>query len=305
MAWIKRNLFFAIGGFIALLLLGAAGYYGFKSWRDNSAKMAELQEAYTDLQGDLNKSPSPTDENIAAAKDQEAQLRKWIGDAREHFKPVPPIPNPPDGNVTTEQFAGSLRKTIQDLQLEATNDNVGLPPGYSFSFAAERNLVTFSPGSLNPLAGHLGEVKAICDILFDAKINALDGIQREMISDNDATGPQSDYLADKSQTSDLATITPYIITFRCFSADLGHVIAKMAATDYAFVIKGINVMPAAGAQVAMSENPTAIPPPGFPQGNFPPSMQQQPPENGGLQTVLDEQLLQVTMAIEVVKLSAK
>ena len=305
MAWIKRNLFFAIGGFIALLLLGAAGYYGFKSWRDNSAKMAELQEAYTDLQGDLNKSPSPTDENIAAAKDQEAQLRKWIGDAREHFKPVPPIPNPPDGNVTTEQFAGSLRKTIQDLQLEATNDNVGLPPGYSFSFAAERNLVTFSPGSLNPLAGHLGEVKAICDILFDAKINALDGIQREMISDNDATGPQSDYLADKSQTSDLATITPYIITFRCFSADLGHVIAKMAATDYAFVIKGINVMPAAGAQAAMSENPTAIPPPGFPQGNFPPSMQQQPPENGGLQTVLDEQLLQVTMAIEVVKLSAK
>jgi hypothetical protein len=312
MAWIKRNLFFTIGGFIALLLLGAAGYYGFKSWRENSSKMEELQEAYTDLQGDLNKSPSPTDENIAAAKDQEAQLRKWIGDAREHFKPVPPIPDSPDGNVTTEQFAGSLRKTIQDLQLEATNDNVGLPPGYSFSFAAERNLVTFSPGSLNPLAGHLGEVKAICDILFDAKINALDGIQREMISDNDATGPQSDYLADKSQTSDLATITPYIITFRCFSADLGHVIAKMAATDYAFVIKGINVMPAAGAQAGgtqapMGENPMAIPPPGYPPGYNVPGMQpqQQAPENGGLQTVLDEQLLQVTMAIEVVKLSAK
>lgn len=303
MAWIKRNLFFAIGGLVALLLLGAAGYYGFKSWRDNSSKMAQLEEAYTDLQNYLNKQPSPSDENIAAAKDQEGQLRKWVSNAREHFKPVPPIPNPPDGNVTTEQFAGSLRKTIQDLQLEATNANVGLPPDYSFSFAAERNLVTFAPGSLNPLAGHLGEIKAICEILFDAKINALDGIQREMISDNDATGPQSDYLAEKSQSSDLATITPYIITFRCFSADLGHVIAKMAATDYAFVIKGINVMPAGGSPATMSGNPAAMTPPGFPRENYPPAGQ--PPENEGLQTVLDEQLLQVTMAIEVVKLSAK
>jgi hypothetical protein len=62
----------------------------------------------------------------------------------------------------------------------------------------------------------------------------------------------------------------------------------------------------------MAGYPMATPPPGFPPGynpgynNVPPPMQQQQPlENGGLQTVLDEQLLQVTMAIEVVKLSAK
>ena len=319
MAWIKRNLFFAIGSLIALLLLGAAGYYGFKSWRDNSAKMGDLNEAYTDLGNYLTQQPSPSDDNITAAKDQEAQLRKWIGEAREHFKPVEPIPNPPDGVVTTEQFAGNLRKTLQDLQLEATNANVGLPPDYSFSFAAERNLVTFAPNSLNPLASHLGEIKALCDILFDAKINALDGIQREMISDNDATGPQSDYLADKSVTSDLATATPYIVTFRCFSADLGHVLAKLASTDYAFVVKGVNVMPASGSQMPFGVNPGGMPNPGFPQpgmpqpgfpqpGNFPPGTYPagaQPPGNGGLQTVLDEQLLQVTMAVEVVKLTAK
>jgi hypothetical protein len=315
MAWIKRNLFFAIGGLIALLLLGASGYYGFRSWRDNTSKMADLQEAYTDLQNYTTQIPSPSDENIAAAKDQEGQLRKWISDAQVHFKAVPPIPNPPDGNVTTEAFAGSLRKTIQDLQREATEANVTLPQDYSFSFAAERNLVMFAPGSLNPLASHLGEVKAICEILFDAKINALDGIQREMISDNDATGPQSDFLADKTQTSDFATITPYTITFRCFSADLGHVMAKMAATDYAFVVKGINVQPAIGMQTpmgGMEGNPMGMPPGGAPPGfnpafnnNVPPQMQQPQPENGGLQTVLDEQLLQVTLAIEVVKLSAK
>jgi hypothetical protein len=309
MAWIKRNLFFTIGGFIALLLLGASSYYGFRSWSENRAKMGELQEAYNDLQNYTTQIPSPSDENIAAAKDQEGQLRKWISDAKEHFKPVEPIPNPPDGNVTTEAFAGSLRKTIQDLQREATDANVTLPPDYSFSFAAERNLVTFAPGSLDPLASHLGDVKAICEILFDAKINELDGIQREMISDNDAMGPQSDYLADKSQTSDLATITPYNITFRCFSADLGHVLAKMAATDYAFVVKGVNVLPAAGVQASMGGmggNPMGTPQPGMmPQPGFNAPPGAQPPENGGLQTVLDEQLLQVTLGIEVVKLQAK
>src|ERR1700734_1938365 len=154
MAWIKRNLFFTIGGVIALLLLGVAGYYDFKCWSDKRSKMAELQEAYNDLQNYTTQIPSPGNDevnNIQAAQDQEHQLRQWINEAKKHFKIAPPIPNPPNGNVTTEELAGSLRKAIQDLQLEATNANVGLPPDYCFSFAAERNLVTFAPGSLDAL----------------------------------------------------------------------------------------------------------------------------------------------------------
>src|ERR1700722_16323480 len=179
MGWIKRNLFFTVGGIVALLLLGAAGFYNFKSWRHNSDAWQRLQGAYTDLQGYYNQDPTPSDENIAAAQNQEQELRGWISQAQAHFVPVPPVPNPPDGVVTTEAFAGSLRKTIHDMQQEAADANVELPPDYSFSFAAERNLVTFTPGSLNPLAAHLGEVKALCEILFAAKINALDGVQRE------------------------------------------------------------------------------------------------------------------------------
>lgn len=287
MAWIKRNLYFSIGGFIALLLLGAAGYYDYKSWSHNRQALDDLTQAYSDWNKYINQIPSPSDENIQASQDQEQQLREWIGEAGKYFKVAPPIPNPPDGNITTEAFAGSLRRTIQNLQLEATNLNVGLPPDYSFSFAAERNLVMFSPGSLGPLASHLGEVKAICEVLFDAKINALDGIQREVVSDNDATGPQSDFLTDKTVTTDLATITPYTVTFRCFSSDLANVLSSMASSDYGLIVKGVNVMPAGSAQGTPDQNTMPAP----------------TPENGGLPTVLDEKLLQVTMAIEVVKLT--
>lgn len=293
MAWIKRNLFFTVGGVIALLLLGAAGYYDYKSWSHNKQEWDDLSQAYTELQNDYNSVPSPGNDevnNIQAAQDQEQQLRDWAAEAGKHFKMVAPIPNPPGGNITTEEFAGSLRKTIQDLQQEATNLNVGLPPDYGFSFAAERNLVMFSPGSLGPLASHLGEVKAICEILFSAKINALDGIQRESVSDNDAAGPQSDYLTDKTVTTDLATITPYTVTFRCFSSDLADVLTKMASSDYSLIVKGINVMPAGAAQ-------------GTPDQNAQAGGAAAAPGNGGLATVLDERMLQVTMAIEVVKLT--
>ena len=291
MAWIKRNLFFTIGSVIALILLGAAGFYTFKGWSEDRSAWGQLTDAYTQLQNFYSKQPSPGNEkinNIQTAKDQAAQLEDWVKQARAHFKTVPPIPS---GALSDQAFAGTLRGTILEMQHEATNSSVAVPPDYAFSFAAERNLVTFSPGSLGALASHLGEVKAICDLLFSAKVNELVQIQREIVSDNDAAGPQSDYLSDKSTPVGLgnmgqATITPYSVTIKCFSADLANVISRMASSDYCFIIKGINVIP---AEAGMNG-----------QNGMPPEQMATPAASG--QVVLDEKLLQVTLAIEVVKL---
>lgn len=292
MGWIKRNLFFAIGGVIALALLVTAGFYTLKSLNHNREALANLQAAYNQLKNDKDQNPTPSTENIAAAKAQEQQLRAWINQAQAYFAPVAPIPNPPDGVITTEAFAGTLSKTIFVMQQEAADANVELPQDYSFSFAAERNLVTFAPGSLSLLAARLGEVKALCEVLFAAKVNALDGIQREVVSDDDTKGPQSDYLTDKTQTEGLTTVTPYMITFRCFSSDLANVMSKMASSEHCFVVTGVNVTPAGTSELAGGgENPAPAAMPAFPQGN------------GVLQTVLDEQLLRVTMGVEVVKLT--
>ncbi len=308
MGWIKRNLFFTIGGVIALALLGAAAWYNFKGWNHNRAAVGQLEDAYHTLATLYSKNPAPGNDqidNIKTAREQEQQVRNWITQAGAYFVPVPPIPNPTNGVITTEAFAGNLRKTIHDLQEEAKDLNVDLPPDYSFSFAAERQLVTFAPGSLDPLASHLGEVKALCEILFSAKINGLDGVQREVVSDNDSTGPQSDYLSDKTTTSpdNLATLTPYILTFRCFSADLADVLTRMASSNHGFIVKGINVIPAGQATTIAGAMP-----PGIPGGEWnptapPPSGPGAAAAMGGLQTVLDEQLLRVTLAVEVVKLS--
>jgi hypothetical protein len=294
MAWIKRNLFFVIGSIVALGLLGAAGFYDYKSWQRNSAAFENLNEIYGDLKSVGGKKPSPGNDkvnNTQAARDQEKQLREWIKKAREHFQPVAPIPSPANGPVSSEAFASAMRKTIDQLQHEAAGASVIVPPQYGFSFEAQRSLVRFAPNGLEPLSAQLGEVKAISEIIFAARVNQLDGVQRRRVSDDDTAGPASDYIDDQPVTTDLAVLTPYEVTFRAFTPEIAQVLAAFAASPHGFIVKAINVQPAAAAADATQTPAATTPAPGMMPGK------------GGLQTILNEQLLRVTLLVEVVKLS--
>ena len=310
MTWIKRNLFFFIGTALAVGLLAAAGVYGFGNWQRNETDLNALNEAYKTLRTINNENPSPGNDkvnNIQTAREQEQQLRDWIQQAEQYFQPIPPIPNPTNSVVTSEAFAAALRRTIDQLQHEADSASVTLPPQYGFSFEAERTLVKFAPGSLEPLAGQLGEVKTISEILYAAKITSLDGIRRVRVSDDDARGPQSDYLDESAVSNNPAIFTPYEVTFRCFSQDLANALSVFASSPHGFVVKDINVQ-AMATTAAPSASPlgggvsgnqlSPYTPPGQPAYR-PPSA---PIGRGGLQTVLDEQILSITMKIEIVKL---
>ena len=113
-------------------------------------------------------------------------------------------------------------------------------------------------------------------------------------------------------TNNLAVFTPYEVTFRCFSQDLANVLSGFASSPHGFIVTDIKVQTAAATTAA-----TASPGGGETMGNqsspyvTPPRQQPSQPTSqspsapvgrGGLQTVLKEQLLSVTMKIEVVKL---
>jgi len=299
MAWIKRNLFFVIGGILAIGLLGAAGFYNYKGWSHNAAEFDKLNEIYGTLRELTGQKPSPGNEhvdNIAAAREQERQIRDWIRQAADYFQPIAPIPNAGNNAVSSEAFAAALRRTIDQLQHEADAASVALPPKYNFSFEAQRSLVKFS-GNLGVLAAQFGEVKTIAEILFAARVNSLDGIQRVRVSDDDANGPQADYFDGRSVTNNLAVLKPYQITFRSFTPEIAQVLAGFASSPHGFIVKSINIQPA-GAAAATSPDATA-------PMMAPPLAPPVPPGRGGLQTVLNEQLLRVTLVVEVVKLLPK
>lgn len=318
MSWIKRNLFFVVGGALAILLLGGAGFYIYKGMTRNSDAFVKLNEYYTTLQNLASQKPAPGNEkinNTQIAKEQEQQVLAWVTGSADTFKPIPAIPA--SSPVTSAAYAGALRVTVAQLQHEAEAAGVLLPPKFDFSFDAQLIQMKFAAGSLDPLAVQLGEVKAMCEILFSTRINALDSIQRVRVSDDDTTGPQSDYLDEHSVTNDLAIMTPYVITFRSFTPELARVMSSFATASNAFIVKSVNVQPAGGASApdAMAETPGGMPIGGFPPNRFqripgefaqPQIAPAQPAAGkGGLQTILKEQLLRVTMEVELVKLLPK
>lgn len=245
MAWIKRNLYFVIGSVIALALMGLAGYYLYSQWSVNNQIAASLADDYEKLRRFNTQTPHPGSgqvDNIKLAQEQRAQLREYLKKPGRYFERIAPIPDQP--KITDQDFASALSHTVDELQKEATNASVTLPPNYGFSFDAERPKVQFAQASLAPLANQLGEVKAISEILFAAKINSLDNLRRERVATEDGSGPQTDYIPDRSVTNELAILTPYELTFRGFSSELAAVLSGFASSTNGFIVKTINVEPA-------------------------------------------------------------
>lgn len=338
MSWIKRNLYFVIGSGLAVVLMGLAGYYLYSKWDQNNQILKSLDDLYGELDNLNRQNPHPGSgkvDNIKAAKDQRQQLVNFIGKSRALFQRIPPIPDTP--KLTDREFSPALSRTIAQLQREATNASVSLQPKYAFSFQAQLSQFNFSPGSLVPLSVQLGEVKTICDVLFQAKINWLDSIRREMVTTNDAAGAQTDYLDQKSVTNDLAVLSPYEVTFRCFSTELASVLAGFASSPYGILVQSINVDQAAQAtpsEIPGMPNPPTYTPQYVPPPPPPPSRAAEdrysadryggprraplptpvptytpqmvaptrPVGREGLPTVLDEKLLKVTLNLKLVKL---
>ena len=257
MSWIKRNLFFVVFSATALVLVGLAGYYAWSKYTANSVAWDNLSNDYEKLKR-LNSAPIlPGDgkiNNVELANNQRAQLLTFIKSTRPYFQHIQPIPNMPA--VSDQDFSTALGMTLNHLQRDATNNSVVLTvPNYSFSFQAEQNKVSFAAGGLAPLSVQLGDIKAICEVLFNAKVNSIDNIRRERASPDDSAGPQSDFLVDKSVTNDLAIITPYEITFKSFTTELAAVLSGFASSPYGMVVKSINVKSAPSAPPEQTPGP--------------------------------------------------
>ena len=352
MDWIKRNLYFLIGGLVALALMGLAGYYLFSTWQANTEILGKLDEQYAKLKRLSEQNPHPGNDkvdNIKAAKEQQKQLQAYIKKAKDYFQLCPPIATPESGKaLTPQEFSSALTRMIDQMQRDASKASVTLPPkdasgqSYSFSFAAQRDRLAYAAGSLEPLAVQVSEIKAICGVLFAARVNSLDNLRRERVSADDVNGPASDYLGEKSVTNELAVLAPYEVTFRCFSSELAAVLGGFAAAPCGLIVKSINVESAPAAAVEptltapvpqpayVQPPPRELPPREAPRsaeaafaaryglGAGGPGREAPPPRpvqqyvqtyaapaasaNRGLPIALDEKQLKVTLVLNAVKL---
>src|SRR6266436_3995788 len=118
MLWIKRNLFVAVGGLIALGLLGFGIFYLLTNVTENKRVESGLEEKKDQLQKLYNLDPFPSTTNIAMAKAELQKVRAAVNKTKEYFTPIP-YPK-----VTGPAFRSLLETTIYELQKKAEESSV-------------------------------------------------------------------------------------------------------------------------------------------------------------------------------------
>ena len=304
MLWIKRNLFLAVGGLVALILLGFGGYYLFASYSKNKRVDAELEQTRGELSNYYQQSPFPHRTNVDAAKRETARVRGAIAESRKYFTPILYT------NVSGLEFKRLLDATIAGLQEEAEEQGVRITNAagrlQDFSFDAEKAAFTFPGAAFPSLPQQLAEVRTICSLLFRSKIYALDGVRRWRIPGYSEAGNNTDYHDVKAETNAVvgASVTPYEVRFVCYSQEFGTVLENFSKSSHGFTIKPQLIEPLPSSPVGAAV-PGQPPPPGQPPRRFgvppprAPSVQRDP-----FVTAIDEQRFVVTLLVQVIKPSS-
>ncbi len=332
MLWIKRNLFLALGGLVALGALGFGGFYLWKNVSENKKVETQLEEKKAGLQKLYNADPFPSTNNIASARDELKKAQAAMRKIKEYFTPLP------YEKVTGQAFKTLLDTTLYELRDKAQQTSVLLPSKtYAFSFSAQKDKFIFAEGSFPALSEQLAEVRAICTILFEAKINRLINVRRTRVTTDDPPG-SSDYLELRAESNELTgtLASPYQIEFQSFSPELASVLGSFYKSTNGFLVKAIQVEPVTESGIVGGPGPMAtapgtpanvpqppaqpppqprVPPPAVPVPRVPPTgappAQPGPaivkppgpvaPAAEGIKTVLNEKLLKITFLIDVIK----
>jgi hypothetical protein len=338
MSWLKRNLFLVVGSLIALGLLGVAGYYLYAQYQREAAISTQLAEASAQFEqlnqrkptiiGDIGRS------NIAAAKVEQKRLRELLDHQRELFSPVTSLTN-----IDSAEFKSLLETTIDGLQKLAERQGVRTPDRYSYTFKPQRESLVFDAKDLLPWTYQVLEIKALCQAVFEARVHSLASIRRDRATKKDIG---SDILNRHPVTNTVASavISTYEVVFHGFSPELAEVLDNLRRATNTFLVKNVNIQRASGITESAAETEAAPDPIAARYGVTPEAAQQRPqsaeqlmrsrygigprgaapraptptltpvyrqPAGAPVQsrraeTVLDEQLLKITLLVESVRL---
>lgn len=312
MLWFKRNLLFSLSLLVVLGLFGYGCFYLYSKWDESSEIQKKVEETDAALKKIFDANvvfPSAT--NIAVLRQQEADLKAFLGDAvktkvRLDF----------DSKISPSGFKTLLDNSLADLNKDADHARIAVSQR-DFTFSAIKPLVSFPEGSVPLLAEQLAEIKLISSILFRSEISSLDNIRRVAVcrTDVDAAG-SLDYHTVAGRTNELTgDITSYyMVTFQAFSESLAAVLENVQRSPYGLTVRLVTVQPGAapkpGSQPqggAGSPPPPPAPAPTLSRSSPVPGARPaagQPaaqPSGRRLDTLADEKSFRVALMLELSK----
>jgi len=245
MDWIKKNLMIVIGSAVALVAVGASGYFLMVQMGKYEQAGGQMASADSTVNSFVTKSPHPGAsgvDNIKAVKDDIQRLEKFKGELTSTFKSIPL------GGNSEQAFKSELAETLAYIEREGKRVGLTAPTNFNLSFTAQKVGFRFASNSLAPLRVQLADLREITKILVEARVNTIDSYRRVAVSADDS-GPnavENEYLTNlKIATNEFtgAIVHPYEITFRCFSEEFGEVLEGIAASPYSIIVKTVSVEP--------------------------------------------------------------
>ena len=272
MVWIKRNLLAVVTSLVGLILIGFGTYLVLGGLARNKQLSEDVEATRSRANTLYEANPFPIQTNIAMAKRETESLQAAISRAHKHLAPVPL------DKMDVKRFMVWRDESLQELRVAAKRSGTDLPAAdYSFSFATQRGKTQFSPDTLPHVPEQMAEVKALCTMLFDARVNRIGNIRRARVSTDDkASSFASDYttpgvLEVVPDSTGQMSSNPYELTFFGFSVEVADVLNRLYRSTNGFLVKSVQVEPedskmadAAGqvfAAVNLPVNPATPTPP--------------------------------------------
>jgi hypothetical protein len=249
MDWLKKNMVLVVSCAIALVAIGASGYYLVVQMGKYEQAGGQLSSVANGVNALLVKNPHPGAgkvDNIAAIKSDLQRLNQFKQELTSTFKSTPL------GGQTEQAFKAELADILAYIEREGKRTGVSSPTNFNLSFTAQKIGFRFASNSLGPLSMQLADLREITRILVEARVNSIESYKRVPVSEDD-TGPyarnasEDDYITNlKIKTNEFtgAIVHPYEITFRCFSEELGRVMEGIAHSPYSIILKTVGVEPA-------------------------------------------------------------
>lgn len=245
MDWIKKNMVFVVSGVVALIAIGAAAYYLMVQMGKYDQAGTTLGGADTSLSGLVNKNPHPgagNVDNIKAAKADVERLGKFKQDLTATFKSIPL------GGDTEQAFKTELADMLAYIEREGKRTGLTTPTNFAMSFTAQKVGFRFASNSLPVLRPQLADLSEITRILVKARVNSIEQYRRvaATLDDKGPNAVEGEYVEKlKISTNEHtgAVVQPYLVTFRCFSEELGEVLEGIANSPYSIILKTVEVEP--------------------------------------------------------------
>ena len=265
MSWLKKNLLLVALLLIVVALLGGAGFFLWSQKEKADGITVELDGLIADLQTLTGRDPFPNTDNIEATKTEQQRLADFLEDCRKYF-----VPTSTQTNIDSAAFKEVLENTIAELEKDAEQSGVRLPDKFNFTFRAQRGTTVFATPELLPLTCQLADIKAICKVLFDARVHSLTGIRRVPVSTNDQG--MTEFLTNFKVTTNSVTsarLATYEFSFQGFSGELANVLDGFIRSPHCLIVKNVNVEVASASAATTDEqgypglpqNPAAFAPP--------------------------------------------